>query len=173
MAADSEFCFAVIRFIVTAPLNWSFLRLGTHCSDNFFGFARQNSPVDDRSITTYRIIAKTTCACLEMHYLYISITRQGLDNVGGMVTGGEPIDLTHYMKLAADQLCQFFVALTGLNLEDTVLPSTRKMFRIVLDQWTESDKHHDKDRAYNVYYIDTIANARITFRTFRTGSRGE
>jgi hypothetical protein len=45
--------------------------------------------------------------------------------------------------------------------------------KVVLDEWRESDKHHDKDRAYKVDYINTIANAIIAFRNIRAGSQGE
>jgi hypothetical protein len=97
----------------------------------------------------------------------------GGDNVGGVIVDGEPIHLTDYMEVEADQLCHSFVALAGLNLRDTVPPFSREMLRAVLDEWTESDKHHDKDRAYNMDYINIIAKARIAFRSFPTGSRSE
>jgi hypothetical protein len=96
-----------------------------------------------------------------MHRLHISVAHQGRDNVGGMVVDGEPIDFIDYLELATDQLCQSFVALAGLNLENTVPPFNREMLRVVLDEWRESDKHHDKDRTHKVDYRDTIANARI------------
>jgi hypothetical protein len=40
-----------------------------------------------------------------MHYLHISIAHQRCDNVGGVVVDGEPIDVTGYMELTADQFC--------------------------------------------------------------------
>jgi hypothetical protein len=107
----------------------------------------------------------TICACLEIHHPHVSITHQGRDNVGGVVIDDGPIDLTEYMELAADQICQSFVRLTGLNLEDTVPLFSREMLRAVLDEWRESDKHHDKDRTYNVDYINTITKARIGITT--------
>jgi hypothetical protein len=140
---------------------------------NFFGFLRQNARADDQSITAYRIIAKITFNYLVMHHLHISIAHRGRDNVGGVVVNGEPIDFTEYIELAADPLCQCFVALAGLNLEEAVPPFSREMLRVVLDERTESGKHPDKDRAYNVDYSNTIADARIALRTFRTGSRDE
>jgi hypothetical protein len=109
--------------------------------ENFFGFVRQNPRADDQSTTTCRIIEKTTCACFETHHLHINIIHQGRDNVGGVVIDGEPIDLTDSMELAADQLRHSFVALAGLNLEDTVPPFNREMLRAVLNKWRGSDKH--------------------------------
>jgi hypothetical protein len=103
-----------------------------------------------------------------MHHLHISIAHQGLDTVGGLIIDGEPIDLTDYMEHAADQFCQSFVALASLNLEDTVPPFNQEMLEALLDEWRESNKHHDQ--AYNVDYISTIANTIIAFRNCRTGS---
>jgi hypothetical protein len=90
-------------------------------------------------------MAKMICVCLEMHQFHISIAHQGPDNVGGVAVDSERMDLPDYMELAADYLCQFFVALADLNLEDTVSPFSREMLGTVLYGWTESDKRHNKD----------------------------
>jgi hypothetical protein len=84
----------LIHFILVAPPDWSVSRLGTHCLENFFGFVRQNARADDRAITAVRLIAKTAVMSLEMDRLRINVKHQGRDNVGGVVIGDAPIELT-------------------------------------------------------------------------------
>jgi hypothetical protein len=91
----------LIHFIIVAPPNWSSSRLGTHCLENFFGFVRQNAHVDDRTITAVRLIARTTRVALEMERLKIDIVRKVRDNVGGVVIGDSPIELTDDLMATA------------------------------------------------------------------------
>jgi hypothetical protein len=137
-----------------------------HCLENCFGFVRENVHADDGFITAPRTLAKTTCVCLEMHHLRISITHERGDNVGCAVIAGEPIALTDYMELVADQLCQSFVALAGLNLKDTAPLFIREMLRAVLVSGENSI--NISTRFEPPAWINTSANARITFRNFWT-----
>jgi hypothetical protein len=68
---------ALIHFIIHAPEDWSFSRLGTHCLENSFGFVRRNASSDDRSITAFRIIAKAAPVSLQMQHPGLEVVHRG------------------------------------------------------------------------------------------------
>jgi hypothetical protein len=82
----------LIDFIIRAPTGWSFSRLGTHCSENFFGFVRQNARAHDQSVPALRIRARSACVSLEMQRWRIYVTDKRRDNVGGVVIADWPTD---------------------------------------------------------------------------------
>jgi hypothetical protein len=63
----------LIQFGLDASADWSFVRLGTHCLENFFGLIRRNSFGDDRFVRAVRIIAGGISVADVMDELRLSV----------------------------------------------------------------------------------------------------
>jgi hypothetical protein len=159
-----NFGLTLIDFIITADGEWSFSRLGTHCLENFFGFVRQNARADDRSITAFRIMARTNCVSLEMEKRGIRIAHHGRDNVGGVVIGYDPTGLGIVLIAAAEEFCRSLVVETGLDFMKEVPLHPRSQLQEYLRTWAESDTHHEKDQVYKADFTSQVANTRIASR---------
>jgi hypothetical protein len=154
----------LIDFVIRAPADWSFSRLGTHCLENFFGFVRQNARADDRSVPAVRIIARAACVSLEMQRLGIAITHQRRDNVGGVEIRGVPMELTQNGVLRAEEISQSFVAVAGLSLTGGDPPFDQDQLRSFLHTWVQIDTHHERDPAYGMKFNRSHANVKIDAR---------
>jgi hypothetical protein len=166
-----NFSLILIYFVLIAPPEWSFSRLGTHCLENFFGFVRQNARADDRTITAMRIMARTTCVCVTLQDLGVSIAHQGRDNVGGVVIGDEPIPLTKSIEDGAFHLARSFLTVAGLDMNDEGPPVfPREQLISMLEDWRRRDSHHCKDQAYKADFTRSPANTKIAARNRQASS---
>jgi hypothetical protein len=167
-----NFSLILVHFIVIALPGWSFSRLGTHCLENFFEFVRQNARADDRTLTALRIMARTTCVCLEMQRLGINIPHQGRQNIGGVVGGDAPITLEGPLMDGAHNVGRSFVTMTVLNMDDEGPATfTRDDLRSMLNDWRDRDDHHEKDQASKADFTRSPANTKIAARNWQ-GSSG-
>jgi hypothetical protein len=160
----------LIDFIIRAPADWSFSRLGTHCLENFFGFVRQNARADDRFVPALRIMARSACVSLEMQRWRIDITHKRRDNVGGVEIGDRPMAFPSLEGMLGEvlDLAQSFVAVAGLTYSSKAPVFEQDQLRQILAEWASEDWHHERDPTYKKQFIRSHANIKIDARN-RTG----
>jgi hypothetical protein len=74
---------------------------------------------DDRTATALRIIARTTCVCVEMQHLQLNIGHHECDNGSGVVILGKEIELINEIMDRARDFCESFVGMACLDFMGT------------------------------------------------------
>jgi hypothetical protein len=109
-------------------------------------------------------MARAACVSVEMQRLGIAITHRRRDNVGGVVIGSRPTELTDVGLESAERISQSFVAMAGLSFTDDVPHYDQGQLKWFMMTWDRNDDHHKDDPAYKKKFIRSHANSKIDAR---------
>jgi hypothetical protein len=105
-----------------------------------------------------------------MQALAMDIVHQGRDNVGGVKTGGERIEITQDANDAAYHLSQSFVVIGGLGFDEGMSLLDRAELKSFVDAWAGGGTHHQHDQAYKADFTSSPSNMKIAARYRQAGS---